>query len=404
MNNRHGFTPLRIESAAIRRRPHQRRAAVIVQVAILSTTLIGMAALTIDLGMLYVARTELQVSADASALAATWELLDEDRLKGSPYLENEMSLARYQAAQFASLNSVLGASPAIDFADVTFGYLEDPTNLSQALAIGNSALFNSTQVVVRRDALQNGQIELSFANIFGRYWSDLAAFSTATFKDGVVGYKVTPNTGNAALMPLSLYTGAWDALAGQNPGGGHGYTLADSYSYDEASETVSPGSDGIYELNMYPGSGAGQLPPGNFGTVDIGSSNNSTADLVRQILYGVNEADLAYHGGELRLDSNGEIQLNGDTGLSAGMKAALTSVTGQPRAIPLFNAVAGNGNNANYTVTGFGGIRIMYVQMTGAMNNKAVLVQPAFVVDDAVITGPGSGSSYYVYAPVVLSR
>ena len=86
-------------------------------------------------------------------------------------------------------------------------------------------------------------------------------------------------------------------------------TTGDSYSYNATTGVVADGTDGILELNLYPGGGAGQLPPGNFGTVDIGSPNNSTADLTRQILYGISEDDLAYFGGTFELGVDGTIQI-----------------------------------------------------------------------------------------------
>ena len=57
-----------------------------------------------------------------------------------------------------------------------------------------------------------------------------------------------------------------------------------------------------------------------------------------------------------------------------------------------------------FRIIGFAGIRIVNVRLTGAMEDKEVLVQPAFVSDDAAITGPGSGPSYFVYQPVHLVR
>jgi|GEM_PF-3356216 len=57
-----------------------------------------------------------------------------------------------------------------------------------------------------------------------------------------------------------------------------------------------------------------------------------------------------------------------------------------------------------FTVVGFAGIRIMSVQLTGAMSKKAVIIQPAFVVDDSAVTTAGSGPSYFVYQPVRLTR
>jgi len=138
--------------------------------------------------------------------------------------------------------------------------------------------------------------------------------------------------------------------------------------------------------------------------VDIGNPNNNTADISRQIRYGLTAEDLSYYGGELTLGADGTIDLTGDTGLSAAVKDDLVSIIGQPRTIPLFSTVEGPGNNAVFTIVGFAGIRIMNVKLTGSMSSKRVIIQPAFVVDDTVITGPGSGSSYFVYAPVHLVR
>ena len=138
--------------------------------------------------------------------------------------------------------------------------------------------------------------------------------------------------------------------------------------------------------------------------VDIGNPNNSTSDLARQIRNGISKEDLAWFGGTLKLGADGTLLLNGDTGLSASIKDDLTSIIGQPRAIPLFNRVAGNGNNAMYTVVGFAGIRIVHVKLTGSQNSKQVIIQPAYVVDDAAISTTGTGPSYFVYQPVRLSR
>ena len=107
----------------------------------------------------------------------------------------------------------------------------------------------------------------------------------------------------------------------------------DDYSWNSTTKTISSGSDGVREVNLYP---QGTGSPGNRGTVDIGSSNNSTADIARQILYGANAADLAQMpNGQIALNSEGTLELNGDTGISAGVKDELAAIKGQPRVIPL---------------------------------------------------------------------
>jgi hypothetical protein len=82
------------------------------------------------------------------------------------------------------------------------------------------------------------------------------------------------------------------------------------------------------------------------GTVDIGGANNSTADIARQIVYGISPQDFEALGHPLTLNNDGNLFLNGDTGISAGVKDELASIIGQPRIIPIFQQVHGPGNNA----------------------------------------------------------
>ena len=156
---------------------------------------------------------------------------------------------------------------------------------------------------------------------------------------------------------------------------------------------------------MFPlSNGTGGVVPGNFGTVDIGNPNNSTADIERQILYGVNSSDLAYYGGSLVLGSNGTLLMNGDTGVSGGIKEELDSIKGKPRIIMLYSTVVQQGNNATYTIVGFVGIRIMYVKLTGSMSSKKIIIQPAVVVDASALIGNTTNSSKYVYSNVRIAR
>ncbi len=385
---------------------YNRRAVSFAMTAISIVMLLGMASLTVDVGMMYRARAEAQAAADAAAMAGAWQLLDEDRLKGGGNMTAEISTARTTAAQVAALNVIINTSPSLSAnssndteGDIVVGYLSDPDgNPYESLSTADPDGFNTVRVQVRRDAAHSSPIDLFFAGVFGRLTADVSAEAYATFKDGVVGYKVDDNTGNAGLLPLALKVDAWDNLLSGV------FTSGDNWTYNESTGTVSAGPDGVFELNLYPGGGATQLPPGNFGTVDIGSSNNSTADLSRQIRYGVSAEDLEFFGGELALGSDGTLLLNGDTGLSAAVKDDLVAIKGLPRAIPLFSTVAGPGNNSTFTIVGFAGITILDVKLTGSMSSKQVIVQPAFVVDDAAITGPGSGPSHFVYKPVHLVR
>lgn len=391
---------LKRNSAGLRRRSRQeRRGGVAVYVLVSAPLVIGFGALAVDIGMLYSAQAEIQRTADAAALAAAAGLLGDDRILGGADLDELIDDARDRATYTAGANPLIHLSPIVDpLQDVDVGYVPDLNFASSEMVIGGPELPNAITVRVWRDSGHGGSIALFFARFLGADEKDLGAQATAGFQDGIVGYEVTETSGNADVLPFSLHVDSWNALKS-----GAAFT-SDNYGYDEENGAVTNGPDGIPELNLFPGAGETQLPPGNFGTVDIGSPDNSAADLARQILYGISAADLAYFGGRLEFGEDGTLVLNGDTGISAGMRQELDSIKGQPRSIPLFNHVQGNGNNAMFTIEKFVGIRILNVRLTGRMSQKQVIIQPATVVDDAAIAGSGSGQSEYVYRPVQLIR
>ena len=385
----------------------RRRGAVAVFVVVSLVTLLGFAALAVDVGRLYVARSELQSAADAAALAGAWELVNEDRLKGPGELQTVLNAVRQKVASVAGLNPSMGIGPLVDLnydnsvdGDVVLGHLNQLTNMGEQISVANPAEFNTVLVRVRRDPTRNGPIVLWFARVLGLASADLVAEGAAAFQDGIEGYEPTEETGPAQLLPLALRDTPWNDLVGTLLGQNGIY--GDDYTYDQETHQITEGPDGIPELNLYPGAGDGQLPPGNFGTVDIGPANNSTADISRQILHGISAEDFAHIGGELNL-ADGPVELNGDTGLSAAIKDELEAIKKQPRGILIFDHVSGPGENAVYNIVQFVGIRIMDVKLTGPMSKKRVLIQPAVVIDGSTTTG-SSSSSYNIYHPVCLVR
>jgi hypothetical protein len=222
---------------------------------------------------------------------------------------------------------------------------------------------------------------------------DLVAEATAGIVRDVKGFQTPADNSNLELLPFALDQETWNDLMAGNG--------SNSWKWDEATGQIVPGSDAELEINLYP---QGTGSPGNRGTVDIGSNNNSTADISRQIVHGVSPNDLAYHGGNLTFDNNGELFLNGDTGISAGVKDELASIKGQPRIIPVFSTVQGPGNNAQYTIVKWFGVRIMDVKLTGPMCKKHVTIQAAPITAKGVVPGETSGTSDHVYSSVVLIK
>ncbi len=151
----------------------QRRGAVVVQVAVAMTTLAGFAALAVDVGLLYRARTELQRTADACALAAAAELTD--YTNGDP-LQN----ARLVAADYADLNKVFDQGIYLSLDDVVFGYATQDEVTGKYTFTPTESFPNAVRVIARRTASsQNGPVSLIFANVFGISQSDVAAQATA---------------------------------------------------------------------------------------------------------------------------------------------------------------------------------------------------------------------------------
>jgi hypothetical protein len=217
--------------------------------------------------------------------------------------------------------------------------------------------------------------------------------ATSAMATQVKGFSSPPNsTTGINLLPFALDLQTWNDMLN---GGG-----TDVYNYNTVSGLLTSGSDGIREVNLYP---QGTGSPGNRGTVDIGGSNNSTADIARQIIHGISSEDLEDLGKPLVLDANGTMTLNGDTGISAGVKDELASIIGETRIIPIFSQVSGNGNNANYTIVQWAGVRILHVKLTGSMSSKKLIVQPAPIIARNVVSGDASRNwSDSIYSAVVL--
>lgn len=383
-------------------RRQQRKGAVLILSALLLIVVAACVGFAIDVGYLCLVRTQAQACADAAALAAAWEMAKDDRMQGD--LSGIYAAARSKAAQYAALNKVNNSSPILNanqsndpHGQIVFGLLADPTNRDQPLSFLDPDSYNA--VVVRVECTQEGNnaVPLFFARVLGFTAADVAAEATAVFDDRhTVGFHATDRTGNTTLMPFAVKLEDWQNFLAA---GGE-----DRWAYDPDTQTVCSGCDGIPELKVFPQENRedGSITPGNFGTVNVGDPNNAASDLARQISQGLSAADLAWHGGELKLDPiSGSLTLSGDPGMTASIKNALAEVVGQARSIALYSDAVAQGNQTLFTIVGFAGIRVMEFRMTGY--NRYLYAQPAIVVDDAAITHP-SGSSYSVSRPVYLAR
>ncbi|NUQ61326.1 MAG: hypothetical protein HUU20_02490 [Pirellulales bacterium] len=379
------------------RKKKDRAGNVLVLTAVMMIVMFALLAMAVDIGYLHVVGSELQRSADAAALSAAWELVGQGTVLGGgdPYSAAEQ--ARAVAAEYTGKNVVGGISPVLAEGDAEIGYIRDPqTDL--ALDSTDPSRFNAVTVRVRRTSESNGEVPLFFARVLGFDSQGLQADATAMYINNFGGFRPpTGEGGNLMMLPFALDRQTWQLMLA---GGGE-----DGWTWDEEDRELVSGADGVREINLFP---QGTGSPGNRGTVDIGPSNNSTSDIARQILEGVTVEDmqaLSDAGRSLEFDANGELFLNGDTGISAGVKDELDDIKGQPRVIPVFDRVQGPGNNAEYTITQFVGVRIVEVKLTGKMSGKRVMIQPAnIVVRGGIPAATDTQKSYFVFSPVWLVR
>jgi hypothetical protein len=144
-------------------------------VATAITVLVGFCALTIDLGSMYLVRTELQRAADAAALAGVTQL--------TPYQEGLTEAAvKAEAERLVEANPVGARTVRLDLSrDVEFGQaIYDPQAQKYTFSPGGTGVPNAIRVTVRKTAdSPNGAMPLFFANLFGmsekNMWAQAAA-------------------------------------------------------------------------------------------------------------------------------------------------------------------------------------------------------------------------------------
>ncbi len=387
---------------------------VLVMVAVCLTLFFCFLALSVDIGWIMLTKSELQAAADSAALAGAAQLTDEDVLKGTPNQSDDVASARDFSQTFSSINTAAKESIQLDRNDantadggVVVGYIDNPMDLGSPLLTSGVSQYNTVQVTTRRTPEINGTLKTFLGFFTNLEEVSIRTRSAATLDDRIIGFDMNPGE-LAPVLPFTVYDKAWDAAYDKTyvpteapcPSSNGG----DLFSYNETTKSVTNGGDGVFEIHLYPNKpDSCKYPdaPGNFGTLDVGYENNSASDLERQIVYGCRAEELAMSGNlMLEQDSNGELclWLNGDTGVSATIKAALESIKGQPRILPLHSVVSGTGDTAYYKIVRFVGVRIVDVKMTGALEKRHVTVQPACVVSQNAVFHPDAPHSNLVFA------
>jgi Flp pilus assembly protein TadG len=345
---------------AKRRKIDRRSGNIAVLAAVMLTAILGITALAVDVGYICAAKSQLQRTADASALAGASAIyLPTSANMNEVYaLAPELSQARNEAQAFAGINQVASRDPFVGLnpsnlpdGDIVLGRLDRYWDRTETLNV-DSDMPNSVQVVVTlSDETQNGSLALFFGRALGVTKTSIEATATAT-----VWYP--------ALLPFATSESNWQSLSA----GGWGDYFA--HDPDSLSFGVERRGDGIPEIVMYPGDWDGaDMPPGNFGIIEVGPSGDELTNLRRQIDRGPSLSDMNHHGGSL-ISSE---KVPGRTGIKSSTKTALlggtadgttfAGIIGQVRTLPIFSDVQGNGDNAEYTLSRFVPMRVMALRI-----------------------------------------
>lgn len=378
---------LHLERQTLSTTHNNRRGTVIILCVVMMLITLGIAAFTVDFGVVNVTKGQIQNAADSAAHAAL-QSLSQGLGPGATMTSSQAATAagsKSQALVSSFRSGDVSSTQLVPSRDMRFGRRSWNASTNQWVKEWEVQPFNMVEVTVRRTQAAGTPLGSIFSSVFGFRSFDLEAKSVASLAP-VTGFELpsTSSTETIDLLPFTVDLTTWNNLVNANlatntnaggSSGGNTGGFPDLHSFTNG--TVSSGADGIRELNIFPDANT-SLPSGNRGTVDLGSPNNSTNDLKRQIVNGLNAYDLSFFpNNRIQFNSSGTLTLNGDTGISAGIESSLQSIVGHVRAIPIFTSVSGPGNNAQFVIVRFVGIRVMAVKLTGGPTQRYLRVQPA---------------------------
>lgn len=149
---------------------------------LLSLAVIGLTAVSMDLGYIRIVQAELRRSADAAAMAGCWDLYQQYQEGITGVHDSQSILDACNAV--AQQNSVGESYATLSEADVDVGSYESGGELQLGSLLGS----NAVRVTLRRDALANGELPLFFGALTGRSTQSLRVSATAAMFQSINGF------------------------------------------------------------------------------------------------------------------------------------------------------------------------------------------------------------------------
>ncbi len=322
-----------------------RRGSLAVLLCFLLLPLLALVALSIDYGFILFVKTDLQRTVDQAVLAAVRDL--------EPNSDGTQDLVKVKETIRHFVRRNLDEQFEILDSDIEIGRF-DPATVYGSLDILDDGIFDTVRVTIRRDDLANASVSMYFARLFNTDQSAVTATATAVLQKAKL---LSPGSD---ILPMSIPLDVWEAQ-GQN----HSWSIyGDGKMQDQYGNSI----------------------PGNWGTLDVGSSSNSTADINDQILNGLRQSDLdaLYANNRIptneTIDSQQPMWLNGDTGLSSGIKQSISVSHGAKKLIPIYNQSSGWGGGLELHVVKWGVVEIVDSNWKGNKNTY-VKIRKSFIYD-----------------------
>lgn len=269
-----------------------------------------------NLGVVWTTIAETRRTADAAALGATLELVDDAHLRG--YLYDDASgmaallgQSRTTAKNLCLLNLVNGKPFLLDDnltndpnGDIVFGFVDFPGAPFQVTDVNNDDALIATNAVKTRVLLlteRGTELKLFLAGLTATCGQDLGATATAMMDRDVIGFQ------NVYDNPISLAPLAFLADYTKNDKDSWNWQIEDSsnvddsYSFNPVTKTFTPGSDGIGEFEAFVEYKKGGGTPSNVAFTFIGIGDGDYSALNGQLLTGITKTQMTNFGAPFQL-------------------------------------------------------------------------------------------------------
>ncbi len=289
----------------LKRLLRERGGQVLLVAAFALVVVMGVAALTIDVGQMFCAHARLQNAADAAALAAGQKMVLQ-RNDGSSE-ESARSAAAAEGQAFVVANWQAAGW------QVAFGILQNGQFVAQDDNTPAAAVQVSTY---RNDSSPGGPLAMFFAPVFGLDTVEVSATAVCEIAEGI----------STVRGDISPFTVSEEGLAGLGE-----------------------------IMTIYPND---QYAPGNFGLLNLDGGNFGTNRVANWIRYG-------YEGEISIVPDTGYIHIGGAPGLRASLQDDVETRVGDTMLLLLHDQVTGQGANTQYRIVEFSAVTFLAVDFHG---------------------------------------